>query len=322
MLTCKGSSVTLSPEASQEHLSKEISCGGNKQQRWIPFLWGARRGQEAIKAGLRYRPVQTAALIIILLFDFLLAAVPALPFSTPLVHNLFQFADLTKKKKKKQVGCELPYIKLQLKKSKPFVSSSFLGLGGLDFLLVGDCSPTPTPDSCEVPRMPGWRTTTAVLDSLPHQPIPFPKPGEKRHWLQLLEQNDRVICGLEALHRLPIKLWKYLDVHNHHAFSNPTPQTYSQDLFLRICTSKQGKGEALQHADRPPRQQKGSLQKHLLQCHLVPFRPSDHCSSFARQHFMSNSQNFLNLRSKQLLKMTVFPDDFKAFSLWSSVSKI
>lgn len=64
-----------------------------------PIPLRSERGQEAIKAGLRYRPVQTAALIIILLFDFLLAAVPALPFSTPLVHNLLQFADLTKKNK-------------------------------------------------------------------------------------------------------------------------------------------------------------------------------------------------------------------------------
>lgn len=61
------------------------------------------------------------------------------------------------------------------------------------------------------------------------QSLPFPSGARVAHvyWLQSLEQNDRVITGQAALHRLQIKLRRYSGLHNHHAFSQPTLQTYS-----------------------------------------------------------------------------------------------
>lgn len=58
-----------------------------KKQKWNQLHWGAKTGQETIKAGLRYRPALTALVVSILPFDVLLAALP--PFHCLPPHQWF-----------------------------------------------------------------------------------------------------------------------------------------------------------------------------------------------------------------------------------------
>lgn len=111
-----------------------------------------------------------------------------------------------------------------------FKSTMFLFSGGWIFSFI-DSIPTPLQIG-ELLWTPGWRITPDISDSLSQEPTQSPSllspRGQKRHWLQSLGKNDRVIMD----RRLHTDLRRYSHLHNHHIVPIPPLQTSSQDFFI------------------------------------------------------------------------------------------